>query len=823
MAATLLQRERSIEVLPGSSSAALELSYALFEERTRSEKGYLPSDLARSPILKTPRFGSNSLSESSSLKSKDTYVAADTSAVKKQPETVAYAQLSLDKIMSDNKETSSTSSSEKENIKAPKKNRKAKKKGIMRFLRPKAVQGRKLPKKSNKAKTSKVQKKSERNIVPSRTQVGFTLDDEPSVETKRKMEEAAILEKAKEYTLKSTALLEPLKKGDRGNEDVAASIKQAKLAYEYAIKARKLYDSVGSQNGKPLCDSSVASSHVTEKAGNVTSQITKSLLSDLPNDDQEADILHPSLLVDLTGNVAPNVAGESSPGSIEIEHGGKILFEAPYNSPPPASHDLHSNSAGIQDMTEIAYSLRPNQEVGMYTEAQANTRGRSLSPLASILRNVSTKAEGPCLSTNTYSPEQPNKGEAENCQLGDITEVKRVKSEIFYPPALHPSRSSVRAKSTDEVQMSSSEIPIRSFLSQDTESMFLDDTPSPSQKFLIRHQKCEDQRRPMPKPFLGINCANGFECSVAADQDIDEVTSTHVKRDRIQTAVTNGDGSSRQNLWQRARSSPQAVRRWTREEYDALQSLLKEATELIDDIINGEVNVIAEVNPFVCAIDSSHFDDDHTYETRTVESSSLPERDHSLQKQEFDNGDDNTYDTYSQGSGSLLSDEPGSLRKQNFDDDTYETHSEDSNSLPEGPEFIDDEEKTLQTCETYETHSADSIADTASLELAESAETTQHEGFEVFEKTEWTTTFENDWNAQFASNWKETFDNSDWKEAIERADEYSTESDSFDALPREMKVVGTASSTDSSDEESGSESDESSVSSISNASGRSGG
>ena len=79
-------------------------------------------------------------------------------AVKKQPETVAYAQLSLDKIMSDNKETSSTSSSEKENIKAPKKNRKAKKKGIMRFLRPKAVQGRKLPKKSNKAKTSKVSK-----------------------------------------------------------------------------------------------------------------------------------------------------------------------------------------------------------------------------------------------------------------------------------------------------------------------------------------------------------------------------------------------------------------------------------------------------------------------------------------------------------------------------------------------------------------------------------------------------------------------------------------------------------------------------------------
>jgi hypothetical protein len=325
----------------------------------------------------------------------------------------------------------------------------------------------------------------------------------------------------------------------------------------------------------------------------------------------------------------------------------------------------------------------------------------------------------------------------------------------------------------------------------------------------------------MPKPFLGINCANGFEC-VTAEKDIDEATSTHVKRDGIQTTVTNGDGSSRQNLWQRARSSPQAVRRWTREEYDALQSLLKEATELIDDILNGEVNVIAEVNPFVCAIDGSHFDDDHTYGTRTVESSSLTERDHSLQKQKFDNNDDNTYDTYSQGSGTLLSYEPGSVRKQNFDDDTYETHSEDSGSLSEGPEFTDDEEETLQTYETYETHSADSIADTASLEL-ESAETTQHEGFEVFEKTEWTTAFEDDWKAQFASNWKETFDNSDWKAAIERADEYSTESDSYDALPREMKVVGTVSSTDSSDEESGSESDESSVSSISNASGRSGG
>lgn len=279
------------------------------------------------------------------------------------------------------------------------------------------------------------------------------------------------------------------------------------------------------------------------------------------------------------------------------------------------------------------------------------------------------------------------------------------------------------------------------------------------------------------------------------------------------------DGNSRHNIWQRARSSSQAVKKWTREEYDALQSQLKEVTELADEILNGEVNVIAEVNPFVCygegSLKQENFDDDHTYESRTIESDPLTERTHSLHTQKIDD-DDNTYDIYSQESGSLLSDEPSSLMKQNFDDDTYETHSEESGSLSEGPEHTNDEEQTLQTYETYGTHSVGSIVDTASLESVEAE--AQHEGFEVFEKAEWTATFDDDWKASFDSDWKETFDNSAWKEAIQRVDEYSTGSDFFDALPREMTVVGTASSTDSSGGESSSESDESSMSSISNAS-----
>lgn len=511
--ASPLQRERSIEVLPGSSSAASELTYALFEERTRSEtlritEGYLPSDmlvLPSTPILKASRFSGTIPSASSPLKSKEACAITDSVAVNKQSETVAYTQVSLDKIV--DKETSSTSSSEKENSKAQKKNKK-KKNGIMKFLRPKAVQ-RKPPKKSVRA-NMEVPKMSKKNIEPSRTHVGSTLDDTSPVATKREMEERVILGKAKEYTLKSTALLDSLKQGDSGNhQDIAESIKQAKLAYEYAVKARKLYNSVGSRNDKPLCDDSVnnfsvASSHDTEKAGNVTTQITKSLLSDMPidsSDDQQADTPNSSLSVDVTGNVAPNVGAESSPGSIEIEHDGKIMFEAPYSSIPPTHEDLHSGSAGIQDMLEIADSFRPNQEVEIDSEAQAHSRDRSLSPLSSILGNVATKAVDPCLSTNKSSLEQFNKDEAEHFQLDHIVEVKRVKSDIFYPPALHLSRSSVTAKSnTDGVQMSRSEIPIHSLLSQETDSILSDNTTS-SQKLLIHHQEVEGQRRPAPKPF----------------------------------------------------------------------------------------------------------------------------------------------------------------------------------------------------------------------------------------------------------------------------------------------------------------------------------
>ena len=165
----------------------------------------------------------------------------------------------------------------------------------------------------------------------------------------------------------------------------------------------------------------------------------------------------------------------------------------------------------------------------------------------------------------------------------------------------------------------------------------------------------------------------------------------------------------------------------------------------------------------------------------------------------------------------MLSDETGSLQKQNFDDDTYETHSEESDSLSEGPEHTDDEEQTLQTYETYGTHSVGSIVDTASLESARQKHSMK--GSRSLKRQSGrqhlTTTGR---LHSIAIGRKHSTIVLGRKQLNERMNT-AQEATFLMRLSREMTVVGTASSTDSSDEESSSESDESSMSSISNASG----
>jgi len=885
-----LEKERSIEVMPRSCSASSELTYALFEERTRSSsritaEGYI-SSLSKAtrpptPLLKTPPVSFVSKSrlveddKSPETESLPPENAAPKQTPVKAPETTATKNVSSD---NEEKEETSSASSEKENEVAPKKDKKMKKKGLMRFLRSKPTQGK--PPKNPMLKRSVKKSAPEKKIIPENPAKKIipeilakktipqkkvvepwhtqqTLDKIVAaphyvspVETTSDSDKAA-LEKAKQYTLMSTALLDSLK-NDNGTEDVRESIQQAKLAYEYAMKARHLYNSVRSRKGssRSLCDdsvnsTSVASSHITEKAGNITGQGSKSIISDLSSiskKEQEAvqDFsVETPLSSSLGGNEAPedfNAIASSS--YIEIDNDGKIRFEAPITSTSSTKEEEEHAESGIQDMLQIASSFRTNQT--QETESELETAievspDRTVSPLSSILgvvkKNVqqqSSALEKPVIAgddsveaviadaviTTESSPEEIKEPEtnpleedaspthdthvaselcpeqikaAESASLDGITspaddtqEVKRVQSIIYYPPALEPSRSSVTHSGNTHHKMESPlrELSIRSLLSQDTESLFSEHT-TPSQKLLIRHM--ENRRNKLMIAFPVIKCGSGLEC-VAPDQDhstpqepkkrgniritvVDEKDEYEkgvaARRGYKQKAQPVADDKKRQTVWQRAsegmvkvRSSSQAAKEWTREE-------LKEARSLAEEILNGQVNVIEEVNPFVCSSGAVHV-------------------------------------------------------KHTFDDDTYATYSEASSSSTEGHVFTDDEEQT------YETLSDGSIVDTTgtrsnSLEIP-------HEGFEVFEKSdEWEEPFEGDWKATFDEDWKAIVDGREWKASFDKADDSTSGSDSSYSLPRqEMIVLGTVSSesescSDESSETYESDSD-SSFSSISNGS-----
>ena len=837
-----LRKESSIEVIPRSSPASSELTYALIKERTRSSKrltseAYL-SSLANvnsppTPFV-TPSAGGPVLAESYPVVRKTPSVSL---IPKPSSEEVASSSKMLPADKIEKEETSSASSEKENNMTTKARGRQSRRKGIgsvMRFLRTKPVQS-KPPKVVKKKSVSEATAVKIKNKTPAKDENNNKRDvlmdpateyisnvDTPIQHEKESnakqgtggledlmttpVSDEEAMEKAKEYTLRSMSLLDSLKNDD-GGDDIHESIQQAKLAYEYAMTARQLYNSVRCRSApnrsaaKALCDDSVnsfsvASSHITEKAGNTSAKNATSLFSKSLDDssaihDVRAETPLSSLLLDNEAPVKSNAHSTST--SIEIEHDGMIRFEAPATT---SSQTMEGNLANSELEAVLQVTTGSSTAKGTGT-------GRTLSPLSKVLgeSNTDPQKHSRAMNGNLTNPKiqmvtealiskeaLPIQSEAPKNSSADIPSVhdadfvqaekpQRVRSNIIHPPAL---RFSVSASdSTDEtVEVTLPAVPLLSLSTHDAESIFSEDT-TPSQKLLIRHQenrmkermkeiqffstphffvKCgsglagvedretalaryafevetdtdveeddfaalqEDHRKRMEelKFFTGsdlVKCNGRLKECVDADNDLYFETSQKPKTERNLRIIVVNDvnehekemtahnghklenkqpGMNHPSLWQRVRSSSQAAKEWTREEYDALNSQLKEVTILAEDIMNGEV--------FVCSSAASE--------------------------------------------------------KRIFDDDTYATYSEASDSLTDGPLFTDDEtyDGTLGTASTW--------SNSGGRERVEAVESN--------------------------SKWEATWDDTN--------DESSSGSESSYTLPQEMTVLGYAS--DYSDESS---------------------
>lgn len=818
-----LQRERSIEVLPGASvSASSELSSALIRERTRSARSLreesnnmtpVNRDRPLTPILKQSSFRMTGRVEHR-LESDTPLEENEVMLI--QPHSTN--SMTLTPAENQKEEVCASDSSEKENgsSKTSKKSKKSKKKarkGLLKLLRPKQSPGKSLPLlgKPPKSPSSKV----ESSMMPSTPVTTKTISHSviampprsprsvtESVDSlSSEITDEVLLERAKEYTRMSTTLLESLKNDGTTDGNLSGSIQRAKLAYEYAIKAKELYSSVslGNRNRSGSVNSySVGSSHITEKAGNITKRIS-TFGSGASSEGRAATPLS-SLLLDVKGNEASQELDAAlTPTSIEIEHDGKIRFEAPNSCSISMPEPDESEEDGIEYLLEPAGASQGNQDirpVETLPKAQEESSRRTLSPLSAILGAMEKK---PSALESKLDTKKRDLGSMEDVvatddkksvplvDIAEEDETERSQSDIIYPPALNTSHSSSTSSKGSSVI-------------HDDESVFSGNT-TPSQELLLWHQENRMDERLKEMTCQRTSLVEAFQCGTGLDHVTTGSNNFHEKPPRSQTSRTGSvritviedveeakaealsntkevepetkapDGASL-ILRSRAKEGLSLVRSPAKaavkegtvsarssSRYDTLQSQLREAKALAEEILNGDVNVMQEVNPFICA--------------------------------------------------------SGDIRlKSTFDDATYKTYDSDESDSLKGPIFTDDEEQTYGT--TSDVSFVDTVG-TCSISLED-----PHEGFEVLEKkatTEWEANFDVEWKATFNEDWQETFDDNAWKASLESTgnDDGSNSESEFPYLSRhrEMTVLGNASDFDE-DDSSLTSSSSSSISSMSN-------